>query len=191
MRIDPLYWSPARMNFAAFKLLAWALLRKRPRILSRRDVDRVVIKLTPGRNGFEAFSLAVAHTVLSLFFIYALFERYVRARPAAFVLLSPLFLLAALIVTQTAIFLICLGVSRIRRAMRRPDSMKLNALAVTTATVAIAAWLIDRGGWSLWPGGIWLGLLALNILAAGVVYLMRGSLREMELEIERGATFAA
>ncbi len=176
------------MNFSAFKLFAWILLRNRPHILPRKDVDRVVVQLEPGRNGFEAFSLAIGHTILSFVAIFALMERFVRARPVTFALLSPLLLFAALVATQTAIFLICYAVSRIRRAMSRTDSQRWNTLAVTIVSAAVALWLFNRGGWSLWPGAVWLGLLTLNIVATGFVYLLRERLRAMELEIERGAS---
>lgn len=191
MRIDPVYWSPARMNFAAFKLFAWALLRGRPRVLQRTDVDRVVVQLEPGRNGFEAVSLAVVHTMLSFVAIFAFLERFIRARPITFALLSPLIIFGALVATQTAMFLICLAVSRVRRATGRLDSPRWNSLAVTAATIVLALWLIDRGGWSRWPGALWLGMLALNILASGVLFLMRERIRIMEMEIERGVSSAA
>lgn len=190
MFIDPLYWTPARMSFAAFKLFAWTLLRKRPRVVQRTDVDRVVVQLEPGRNGFETFSLAIAHTALGLVVIFALLEPYVRARPVTFGLLSPLLLFAALVVTQTAIFLICFGVSRLRRMMRKADSQRWNSLAVTLTTIILALWLIDRGGWSVWPGIIWLSMLSLNIVAVGLVYILREPIRTMELEIERGTSSA-
>lgn len=191
MRIDPIYWSPARMNFAAFKIFAWALLRGRPRVLPRTDVDRVVVQLEPGRNGFEAVSLAFVHTALSFVAIFAFTEGFIRARPITFVLLSPLLIFGALVATQTAMFLICLGVSRVRRALRRPDSPRWNSLAVTAVTILLALWLIDRGGWSWWPGAFWLGLIAFNIVASGFLVLMRARIRIMEMEIERGVSSAA
>ncbi len=190
MQIDPLYWSPVRMNFSAFKLIAWVLLRNRARVVPRTDVDRVVANLQPGQNGVEAFTLAIAHTTLSFVAMYALMERYVRARPLIFALLLPIILFAALVVTQTAVFLICYGVSRMRRAMRQPDSKRWNSLAVTVVTVGVAIWLISRGGWSVWPGTVWLALLALNLVAAAIVRLMREQLRVMEEQIERGASSA-
>lgn len=191
MRIEPLYWSPSRMNFSAFKLLAWILVRNQTRTEPRPDIDRVVVKGARGRNGFEAFSVAIAHTLLGMIALFALIEPFARARALMFLLSSPFLLIAGLIATQLALFLICLLVFSLRRALRLPPSMRMNAQAIMAATVLVAAWLIARGGWSRWPGWIWIALLGLNAAASIVTFLMRERLRKLDLEIERGAPFAA
>lgn len=191
MKIEPLYWSPSRMNFSAFKLIAWILLGNRRSTEARPEVDRVVVKMTPGRNGFEAFSVAIAHALLGMSALSALIEPFIRAKPLIFLLFSPLLLIAVLIASQLALFFICLLVFAFRRALRLAPSMRMNAQAVMVSTLIVAAWLIARGGWSRWAGWIWISLLGVNLVASLVVFLMRDRLKEMGQEIERGAPFAA
>jgi hypothetical protein len=157
-------WLPSRFNFALFRLYAY--LRMRAATPEQRDVTLV---LDRNQNPIESAVLSVWATLtLSCYAAGTLFDRWPL----------PLALLAGIPVAITCleIPIIAVGVPLRRRQYNIP----LNSIVLMSLLIGAALYFARAQSWVRFAAWQFLAGVALNVIAAAIVYTLRGSIAEME-----------
>ena len=157
-------WLPARFNYALFRL--YAFLRMKTAKPEPADVSLV---LDRNQNPIESAVLSTWTTATLM--CYAA-ETLFDAWPL------PLALLAGIPVAITAleIPIVALGVPLRNRGYNIP----LHSFVLMSLLTAAALYFARAQSWIRFVAWQFLGAIALNAIAAGIVYLLRGAIAEME-----------
>ncbi len=157
-------WLPSRFNYALFRF--YAFLRMKTAKPHPADVSLVIDR---NQNPIESVVLSTWTTAtLACYAAETLFDAWPL----------PLALLAGIPVAITAleIPIVAVGVSLRHRGYNIP----LNSF-VLMSLMTVAAWYFTRAqSWIRFVAWQFLGAVALNAIAAVIVYSLRGAIAEME-----------
>ena len=160
-------WLPSRFNFALFRLYAFV----RMKLAKPRPAD-VSLTIDRNQNPIESAVLSIWTTVtLTCYAAVTLF--------AAWPL--PLALLAGIPVAITCleIPIVTLGVLLRHRA----NNIPLQSFVLMSLLIAAAMYFARLQTWARFAAWQFLGAVALTALAAGIMFLLRGSITEMETAV--------
>jgi len=156
-------WLPARFNFALFRL--YAFLRMKTATPEPRDVALVIDR---NQNRLESFTIGIWATLtLACYASAILFASWPL----------PLALLAGIVAGITFLEIPVIVVGLIRRTEKNNG---LNSVVTMTLLVAMAVYFARAESWIRYVAWQFLGVLALNAVAAAIVLLLRGAIAEME-----------
>ncbi|HEX8408083.1 MAG TPA: hypothetical protein VF883_04425 [Thermoanaerobaculia bacterium] len=160
-------WLPGRFNFGLFRL--YAFIRMKTATPEPRDVALVIDR---NQNRIESFIIGSWATLtLACYASETLFASWPL----------PLALLAGIVAGLTFLQIPIIAVGLMRRTEKNNG---LNSVVLMTLLVALAIHFARAQSfahsWIRYAAWQFLGLLALNAAAAGVVFLLRGAIQEME-----------
>ena len=161
-RIDA-QWLPSRFNFALFRLIAYARMR-----FSAPEQGDVSLILDRNQNNLESHLLAAWSTLtVTCWMAGTLFDSWPL----------PVALLAALPVAITCLEIpvVLLGLLR-----KSENNTRVNSVVIMVLLIAAALYFARAHTWIRFASWQFLSGVALNALAAPVVFLLRGSIAEME-----------
>ncbi|HVE70716.1 MAG TPA: hypothetical protein VNI54_05050 [Thermoanaerobaculia bacterium] len=156
-------WLPSRFNFALFRLIAY--VRMRFATPEHRDVTLII---DHNQNNLESHLIgAWSALTLTCWIAGALFASWPL----------PLALIAAVPVAIT-----CLEIPVILGGLLRKwkDNIDLNSIVVMSLLIVAALYFARAHSWIRFVAWQFLGGVALNALAAPIVFLLRGGIAEME-----------
>ena len=157
-------WLPSRFNFALFRLFAY--VRMRATKPQPRDVSLIIDR---NQNNLESYSLAAWTTLtVTCYAAATLFESWPL----------PLALLAGVPVAITCLEAPIVAVGLILR--RRENNIGLNSVVLMSLLMAAALYFARTQSWARFAAWQFLGAVALNALAAPLVFLLRDNIAEME-----------
>jgi hypothetical protein len=156
-------WLPARFNFGLFRL--YAFVRMKTATPEPRDVALVIDR---NQNRLESFTIGIWATLtLACYASETLFASWPL----------PLALLAGIVAGITFLEMPIIAVGLLRRTEKNNG---LNSVVLMTLLVALAIHFARVHSWVRYAAWQFLGLLALNAIAAAIVFLLRGAIEEME-----------
>ena len=157
-------WLPSRFNFALFRLFAF--LRMKTAAPEPRDVALVIDR---HQNNVESFTLAAWVTLtVTCYAAGTLFASWPL----------PLALPAGILVAITCLEIPIVTVGLIVR--RTQDNIALNSVVLMSLLIAAALYFARAQSWVRFAAWQFLGAVALNAVAAAIVFLLRGTIAEME-----------
>ncbi|MGZ8709215.1 MAG: hypothetical protein ACXW28_03230 [Thermoanaerobaculia bacterium] len=157
-------WLPSRFNFALFRL--YAFLRRKN---AKPEPADVVLVIDRTQNPIESAVLSIWTTAtLACYAAATLFASWPL----------PLGLLAGVPVAITCleIPLVVVGVP----LRRRRNNIPLNSFVMMSLLIAAAVYFARAQSWVRFAAWQFLAVVALNSVAAAIVFLLRGSIAEME-----------
>lgn len=157
-------WLPSRFHFALFRLFAYLRLRS-----ARPEVVDAAFAIDRHQSAFENFAVGT-WTLLSLaaYVAWMLMPRW----PLPLVLVGAPVI--AVMLMQPPIIIV--GVLLIRRQ----NNLRLNSVVLMSLLTAAAVYFARIEGWVRYAAWQFLGMLALNAVAAVIVMMLRGSMAELE-----------
>lgn len=157
-------WLPSRFNFAVFRLFAYARMRR-----AQPEYGDVSLIIDRNQNNLESYLLASWTTLTVTCYL------------AGTLLASWPLPLALLVGVPVAITCLEIPVIAVGLALRgRENNIGLNSVVLMSLLVAAALYFARAHSWVRFAAWQFLGGIALNALAAAVVFLLRGSIAEME-----------
>ena len=157
-------WLPSRFNFALFRL--YAFLRMKTAKAEPADVSLV---LDRNQNPLESAVLSTWTTAtLACYAAGTLFEAWPL----------PLALLAGVPVAITCLEIPIVLVGLLLR--HRENNIPLNSFVLMSLLVAAAVYFVRAQSWIRFAAWQFLGAVALNAIAAVIIFLLRGEIAEME-----------
>lgn len=157
-------WLPARFNFGLFRL--YAFVRMKTATPESRDVALVIDR---NQNRLESFTIGIWTTLtLACYASETLFASWPL----------PLALLAGSVAGITFLQVPVVTVGLLVRRTEKNNG--LNSVVLMTLLVALAIHFARVHSWIRYAAWQFLGLLALNAIAAAAVFLLRGAIEEME-----------
>jgi len=163
-------WLPSRHHFALFRLLAFLRLRfARP-----RPRPGLVLVIDRDQSAFENQAVA-SWIVLTL-------AGYLAAGPLARWPLA-LAIPAALLLAGAIVQVMVVGGGLL--VFLFPDRIRANSMLFMTTMLLLAAYYATRATWARFVAWQFLALVALNAIAAAIVFLLRRPIARLE------AAFAA
>ena len=157
-------WLPARFNFALFRLYAFA--RMKTAAPDPRDVALVIDR---NQNRMESFTVGVWATLtLACYAAATLFASWPL----------PLTIVASIV---AAITFLEIPIGVVGLFVRRTEKNNgLNSVVLMTLLVAMAIYFARAQSWVRYAAWQFLGLVALNAIAACVAFLLRGAIERTE-----------
>ena len=157
-------WLPSRFNFALFRLYAFFRMKN-----AKPEPVDVALVIDRNQNPIESAVLSTWTTAtLTCYAATTLFASWPL----------PLALLAGVPVAITCleIPLFVVGIP----LWRRENNIPLNSIALMSLMTAAAIYFARSESWVRFAAWQFLGLVALNGIAAAIVFLLRGSIAKME-----------
>lgn len=157
-------WLPSRFNFALFRLFAFLRMKR-----AKPEPAEVSLVLDRNQNPIESAVLSTwTAATLTCYAAETLFDAWPL----------PLALLAGIPVAITCleIPIIAIGVALRHRA----NNIPLNSFVMMSLLVLAAAYFARAQSWIRFAAWQFLGFVALNALAAVIVFLLRGAIAELE-----------
>lgn len=159
-------WLPSRHNFALFRLLAYLRLRA-----ARPASSAVILGVDRHQSNTEtwlvtAWVVATATIVINTAFAVPLVLSFVLA----------IFAFQVTLITSG------LTLAPLWNAVTRLDTpgFKVSSFAIMALLAAGAAYCTTRPTWVRFAGWQFLAMLALNAIAAVIVFLLRGPIAQLE-----------
>lgn len=157
-------WLPSRFNFALFRLFAYVRMKR-----AQPEPADVALVIDRNQNNIESFTLAAWSTLtLTCYAAGTLFASWPL----------PLALLAGVPVAITCLEIPIVTVGLIVR--RSENNIGLNSVVLMSLLIAAAVMFARAQSWVRFAAWQFLGAIALNVVAAGIVFLLRGAIAEME-----------
>lgn len=166
-------WLPSRHHFALFRLFAFLRLKT-----VRPQPERgLLLMLDRDQSELENYSLSVWVFVTTIFFVAGtLFAaRHVALALALAVPVAVIGLQVAIVASGLLVELFSA-----LTGLKVEDRVGVSSAMLMTLFVGVAAWLATSRMWVRWAGWQVLALVALNAIAATLVYLLRGPIRRAE-----------
>lgn len=157
-------WLPSRFNFALFRLYAFVRMRT-----AKPQLADVALVIDRNQNPIESAVLSTWTTAtLACYAAGTLFASWPL----------PLALLAGIPVAITCleIPLVVVGVP----LWRRENNIPLNSFVMMSLLTAAAVYFARAESWIRFAAWQFLAAVGLNAIAAGIVFLLRGEIAEME-----------
>jgi hypothetical protein len=163
------HWLPSRHNFALFRLLAYLRLRN-----ARPLPAEVILGIDRHQSNTETWTVTAWVTVMATIFIATVF-----AVPLA------LSFILAVLGFQVALITSGLTLAPLWNAVTRLDTpgVKVSSFAIMALLAAGAAYCTTRPTWVRFAGWQFLAMLALNAVAAVIVFLLRGPIAQLEATV--------
>jgi hypothetical protein len=162
-------WLPSRHNLALFRLLAWLRLRN-----ARPTPSAVILGIDRHQSNSETWIVTVWMLVMATIFVGE-----VLSVPL------PLALVIAVAGFQAALITSGLTVAPLWNAVTRlgTPGVKVSSFVIGAMLTAGAAYCTTRPTWVRFAGWHFLAMLALNALAAVIVFLLRDSIAHLETSV--------
>lgn len=157
-------WLPSRFNFALFRLYAYVRMK-----LATPVPADVTLVLDRNQNPIESAVLSTWTTAtLACYAAETLFDAWPL----------PLALVAGIPVAITCLEIPIVSIGLALR--NRANNIALNSFVLMSLLIAAAAYFARAQSWIRFAAWQFLGAVTLNAMAAVVVFLLRGSIAEME-----------
>ena len=156
-------WLPSRFNYGLFRLYAYLRMKT-----ARPEPRDVALVIDSNQNRVESFSIGV-WTTLTLACYAA--GTWFASWPL------PLGLLAGIVVGITCLEIPVILMGLIRR---KSNNIPLNSALMMALLIGAAAVFTREESWIRFVAGQFLGVVALNAVAAAIVFLLRHAIGEME-----------
>jgi hypothetical protein len=171
-------WFPSRHNFALFRLAAFLRLRHAP-----PEPRNVILVIDRHQSAAETW-LVMSWVTLTLA-CYLAVTVFVDWNVAVALLVS---LPLAIALLEVPAIVSALTIAPAWRALRGADadSIRINGIVVMLLFVAASAFFATHPTWVRFVAWLFLALLALNGIAAVVVFSLRGSIAQLEAAIGGG-----
>lgn len=157
-------WLPSRFNFALFRLYAFLRMKN-----ARPEPADVSLVIDRNQNPIESAVLSAWTTAtLTCYAAETLFEAW----PLPLALLAG----APVAITCLEIPVIAVGVS----LRHRPNNIPVNSVVLMSLLIGAALYLARAPSWVRFAAWQFLGAVALNAIAAAIVFLLRGAIADME-----------
>ena len=166
-------WMPSRHHFALFRLISWLRLSQSD-IPTERDC---ILSIHQDQSGPELMCVGFWTLGTTTCFVAALLPGL--ALPAALAVALP----AAWIALQLALFVTGLVIAPMARAIaRRPgnNNLGINSFSMMSMLVAASLWFSMHRTWVRFIAWQFLLAVALNALAAAVLFLFRERVARLE-----------
>lgn len=164
-------WLPSRHNLALFRLGAFLRLRRAK--AEHRDVIMVIDR---HQSAFETWTMMswlivtlACYLAVTLFANWHVAIALITALPLAFVLLEVPVIISALVITPFA-----------------QNGIRVNSIVVMLLFTAASAYFATRPTWIRFVAWQFLALLALNAMAAVIVYALRDAIAQLEGGVTSG-----
>jgi hypothetical protein len=165
-------WLPSRFHFALFRLFAYLRLRATKPQPSRG----VVMVVDQYQSAGENYAVTICIFVVMISFVTALLNP-TMSLPAACAIALP----AAAVIIQVQIVLTGVIITIARKvAPTEGDNLAVSSIALMTLTIGAAIFTFIRDSPARFVAGAFLLLVALNAIAAVLVFLMRGAITDAE-----------
>jgi hypothetical protein len=170
---EEMRWMPSRYHFALFRLAGWLRLRN-ARIAGERDR---ILSLHRYQSGIEMSGVGF----WTLLTVTCWFAGLLHALPPPAALLAGLPLAWISLQVMTAFAALCIT-PLVRFVTRRPgeNNLALNSFAVMLMLVAAASWISMQRTWARFAAWQFLALVALNALAATLLFFLRDDVARLE-----------
>lgn len=156
-------WLPSRFNYGLFRLFAYARLKA-----AKPEPRDVALVIDANQNPMESFAIGVWTTLtLACYAAGTLFASWPL----------PLGLLAGVVVGMTCLQI---PVVLIGLMLRTRNNIPLTAGVMMALLIGAAVVFARAESWLRFVAWQFLAVLALNALAAGIVFLLRHAVAEME-----------
>lgn len=157
-------WLPTRFHFAAFRLYAFVRMK-----LAKPEPADVSLAIDRNQNPIESAVLSTWTTAtLACYAAGTLFASWPL----------PLALLAGVPVAITCLEIPIVTVGLVLR--KRANNIPLNSFVSMSVLIAAALYFARAQSWVRFAAWQFLGAVALNAIAAVIVFLLRGAIAEME-----------
>ena len=157
-------WLPSRFNFALFRLYAFVRMK-----LAKPEPADVSLVIDRNQNPIESAALSTWTTAtIACYAADTLFASWPLA----------LGLLAGIPVAITCLEIPIVAIGLLLR--HRENNIPLNSFVMMSMLLAAALYFARAQSWIRFAAWQFLGLVALNAIAAGIVLLLRGNIAEME-----------
>lgn len=174
-------WLPSRHNMALFRLAAWWKLRRtKP---ERNDMILIIDRHQSATETWVVMSWAVLTTACYL--SATLFASW--PTPLGIAVGVPI-AIAGLEVPALLSALLIAPLWRMATRRERVDSIDVNGAVVMLLFTAASAYFAMRPSWIRFVGWQFLIVLALNAIAAAIVFLLRDSIARLEAAVVGGGT---
>jgi hypothetical protein len=158
-------WLPARYRFALGRLAALLMLRAAP-AKSRGGPEHLALVVDRDQNAIEAYVLSLVWTATVSSYIAVVLP-----------LLLPVALLVAVPLSAIAMPLLCM-LSTL--ALRDTDHTSLNSIWLLSLLTLFSVYFAMQPSWVRLVAWAFLALVALNLLAAAALWLVRERVRALE-----------
>ncbi|HEX8252719.1 MAG TPA: hypothetical protein VF846_06205 [Thermoanaerobaculia bacterium] len=161
---------PSRHNFAIFKLVAYLRLRG-----ARPETWNGIMVLDRHQSNVETWLVTIWLTVMGGCFLAAAF-----AIPLTLAVAVSLLGIQAVAVASGVV------IAPLWNAFVRSETapMKVNAIVVMSLLTAAAMYSATRPTWARFAGWHFLSMLALNAIAAAIVFFLRDGIAQLESSME-------
>jgi len=157
-------WLPSRFNFALFRLYAFLRMKN-----AKPEPADVALVIDRNQNPIESAVLSTWTTAtLACYAAGTLF--------ASWPLPVALFVGIQVAITCLEIPLVVVGVP----LWRRKNNIPLNSIVLMTLLTVVAVYFARAESWVRFAAWQFLAFVALNAIAAAIVFLLRGPIAEME-----------
>jgi hypothetical protein len=154
-------WLPSRHRFALMKLIGFLLSSRR----QRPEPRRVIYVVDRDQSAVENYGLAIVYFTVTTCYIAALLP------PPAFLAAVPL----AAIAVELPMYLIGAAILPLWR-----DKQTLHSIVMMALLIAASAYFATRTTWVHFVAFAFLALVAVNAVAAVVMFALRNRVRELE-----------
>ncbi|HYO79471.1 MAG TPA: hypothetical protein VE010_23595 [Thermoanaerobaculia bacterium] len=160
---------PSRHNFAIFKLVAYLRLRG-----ARPEAWDGIMVVDRQQSNVETWLVTIWLTVMGGCFTAAAF-----AIPLTFAIVLALLGIQAVAVASGVV------IAPLWKAVVRSETspMKVNAIVVMSLLTAAAMYTATRPTWARFAGWHFLSMLALNAVAAAIVFFLRNVIAQLESSV--------
>lgn len=167
-------WMPSRHCYALFRLFAYLRLRN-----ARPERSDIMLAIERHQSNMETM-LVAAWMVLTVAGCLAgtTFPSWHLA------LAIPAAILAAMLSIQILMIVSALVIAPLFPG----PGARVNSIVLMTLTAALAAYSAMQASWMRFAGLQFLALVALNAIAAAIMFLLRNSVAELEASIAGGAS---
>jgi hypothetical protein len=159
---------PSRHNFALFRLAAWLRVRK-----AEPEPADVILIIDRHQSAFETYTVSVwvlltltCYVAATLFSSWPVSLAIAAALPVAVLAVHAPFTIMSILLAPFA--------------MRDATHLRVQSASMMLILLATSAWFATRPTWARFAAWQFLGLAALNAVAAAIVFLLRGPIAQME-----------
>ena len=163
-------WLPSRFNFALFRLFAYVRMRN-----ARAEPGDVALIVDRNQNPIESFMMSVWVPLTVACYVAG----SLSARPSAILAAIPI----ALVLVHIPIIVMGALVMPLWHAVtgrRIENVVRVSSTVMMTLFLAAAIWFARSPSWARFVAWHVLILVGLNTIAAGVVFLLRGGIADLE-----------
>jgi len=162
---------PSRHDHGLFRLAAYLRLRG-----ARPEPHEGILVIERQQSNVETWTVASWIMLTVTCYVAALFSAW--PLPLALLAAVPLALLGVQAFLVIAGITIVPAWNAVARAGTRPA--RVNNLFFFLTMIAVSVWFATRATWVRFVAWQFFGILALNAIAAGIVFLLRGPIAQLE-----------